>query len=412
MRNFIEKMKSAGLVETVTEPTSANLEAARKAFGAEKMLLFENLDGRRCVMNTVFDRKSLAIALNIPETEIVRRLAKATFSGTVREAGELAFAKPDLFALPILKHFPKDGGNYITAGVVFSAFDGVENASIHRLMVKDATHLVGRIVEGRHTDKLMKAAFAKGERLPAAIAIGCHPAVTFAACTRVPEGCEMKYAAEIVGRPLDVYRCPNGICVPDAEIVLYGWITQDSAKEGPFVDISGTYDPVRMQPVIEIAGMYTKPDYIYHALIPAGAEHKMLMGAPYEPRIFQAVSAGVNVKDVYLTKGGAGYFHAVIQIKKMTEGDAKNAIMAAFGAHTSLKHVVVVDEDIDIYNPEDVEFAIATRVRADKDILVISGVRGSSLDPCRIGDGLNVKAGVDATYPLGEAENYIRAEIN
>jgi 3-polyprenyl-4-hydroxybenzoate decarboxylase and related decarboxylases len=96
----------------------------------------------------------------------------------------------------------------------------------------------------------------------------------------------------------------------------------------------------------------------------------------------------------------------------MTEGDAKNAIMAAFGAHTSLKHVVVVDEDIDIHNPEDVEFAIATRVRADRDILVISGVRGSSLDPCRIGDGLNVKAGVDATYPLGEAENYIRAEIN
>ncbi|HJJ48588.1 MAG TPA: UbiD family decarboxylase [Methanocorpusculum sp.] len=412
MRDFIEKMKNAGLVETISGRVSPDLEAARIAYNAKKMLLFENLDGHRCVMNTVFDRKSLAVALNIPEKEIVPLLSKATFSGKVREAGDLSFAKADLTKLPILKHFPKDGGKYITTGVVFSAFDSIENASIHRLMVKDATHLVGRIVEGRHTDKLMKAAFAKGEKLPIAIAIGCHPAVTFAACTRVPEGCELNYAAEILGKDLEVFRCPNKIRVPDAEIVLYGWITQETAKEGPFVDISGTYDPVRPQPVIELEGMFTKPDYIYHALIPAGAEHKMLMGAPYEPRIFQAVAAGVNVKDVYLTKGGAGYFHAVIKIKKMTEGDAKNAIMAAFGAHTSLKHVIIVDEDIDIYNPEDVEFAIATRVRADKDILVISGVRGSSLDPCRIGDGLNVKAGVDATYPLDEAENYIRAEIN
>ena len=412
MRTFIEKMKAAGLVETIRQPVSSDLEAARIIRGADKMLCFEDLDGHVCVANTVFDRKSLSVALDIPETEIVPRLAKSSYSGRVVNAGSLTFREANLDELPILRHFPKDGGKYITTGIVFSAYGGVVNASIHRLMVLDAKHLVGRIVEGRHTDKLMKAAFANGEKLPIAIAIGTHPAVTFAACTRVPEGCEMKYAAEILQSDLKVYTCPNGVAVPEAEIVLYGWITPEVHEEGPFVDISGTYDPVRKQPVIELAGMYMKQDYIYHALIPAGPEHKMLMGAPYEPRIFQAVSAGVNVKDVYLTKGGAGYFHAVIKIKKMTEGDAKNAIMAAFGAHTSLKHVVVVDEDIDIYNPEDVEFAIATRVRADRDILVISGVRGSSLDPCRMGDGLNVKAGVDATYPLDEAENYIRAEIN
>ena len=94
----------------------------------------------------------------------------------------------------------------------------------------------------------------------------------------------------------------------------------------------------------------------------------------------------------------------------MTEGDGKNAIMAAFAAHTSLKHVVVVDSDINIYSPEDVEFAVATRVRADEDVMIISGVRGSSLDPCRIGDGLNVKGGVDATIPLGREDEFIRAD--
>ncbi|MBO5368880.1 UbiD family decarboxylase, partial [Methanocorpusculum sp.] len=178
----------------------------------------------------------------------------------------------------------------------------------------------------------------------------------------------------------------------------------------PFVDISGTYDPIRMQPVIELAGMHLKEDFIYHALVPAGAEHKMLMGAPYEPKIYAAVAGVTSVRDVYLTKGGAGYFHAVVQIQKMTEGDGKNAIMAAFAAHTSLKHVVVVDPDINIYSPEDVEFAVATRVRADEDVMIISGVRGSSLDPCRIGDGLNVKAGVDATIPLGFEDEFIRAD--
>lgn len=410
MREFIQNMIQAGLAEVVSRSVSTDLEAAELAFHTNKMLYFEDLEGHKAVMNTIVDRTSLAAALGIPEGDLVKRLAACTFSGETISGGELEFEPADLSRIPILKHFPKDAGRYLTTGIVFSAFGGVENASIHRLLVKDNTHLVGRIVEGRHTYKLLQAALAKGENLPIAITIGTHPAVTFAACTRVPEGKEMAYAAEICGRPLALYTCPNGVRVPDAEIILYGWMTAELAEEGPFVDISGTYDPVRMQPVIELAGMYCKEDFIYHALVPAGAEHKMLMGAPYEPKIYAAVAGVTNVRDVYLTRGGAGYFHAVVQIKKMTEGDGKNAIMAAFAAHTSLKHVVVVDEDINIYNPEDVEFAVATRVRADEDVMIISGVRGSSLDPCRIGDGLNVKAGVDATMPLGFEDEFIRAD--
>ena len=410
MRDFIQNMIDAGLAETISHPVSTNLEAAQLAFNTDKMLVFENLEGHKAVMNTVVDRKSLAVALGIPEGDLVKRLAACNFSGTVTDGGTLEFEAANLSKIPILKHFPKDAGRYITTGIVFSAFDGVENASIHRLLVKDDTHLVGRIVEGRHTYKLLQSAISKGEKLPIAITIGTHPAVTFAACTRVPEGKEMAYAAEICGKELPLYTCPNGVRVPDAEIILYGWMTADLAEEGPFVDISGTYDPIRMQPVIELEGMRLKDDFIYHGLVPAGAEHKMLMGAPYEPKIYAAVSGVTNVCDVYLTRGGAGYFHAVVQIKKMTEGDGKNAIMAAFAAHTSLKHVVVVDSDINIYSPEDVEFAIATRVRADEDVMIISGVRGSSLDPCRIGDGLNVKAGVDATIPLGREDEFIRAD--
>jgi UbiD family decarboxylase len=136
-----------------------------------------------------------------------------------------------------------------------------------------------------------------------------------------------------------------------------------------------------------------------------------MMGVPYEPKIYAAVAGVTTVRNVVLTEGGCCYLHAVIQIEKQTEGDGKNAIMAAFAAHTSLKHVVVVDEDIDILDMADVEFAIATRVKADKDIMIIPGVRGSSLDPRGSLDGTTTKMGIDATKVLAEAENFERARM-
>jgi UbiD family decarboxylase len=121
------------------------------------------------------------------------------------------------------------------------------------------------------------------------------------------------------------------------------------------------------------------------------------------------VGAVTGVRNVHLTDGGCGYLHAVIQVRKSTQGDGKNAILAALAAHTSLKHVVVVDEDIDPFDPREVEYAIATRVRGDRDVMVITGARGSSLDPCRLEDGTNVKVGVDATMVMGEEHRFRRA---
>jgi len=277
------------------------------------------------------------------------------------------------------------------------------------MMVIGSDRVAARLVEGRHTDVMHREALARGERLPVAVVIGTHPAVTFASCTRVPEGKELAFAAELMGGELPVWECGNGVLVPDAEIVLEGYIGTERAEEGPFVDITGTYDFERIQPVIEFTGMYTKPGVIYHSILPGGNEHKLLMGVPYEPRIYKAVAGVTSVRNVVLTTGGCGYLHAVVQIRKNTQGDGKNAIMAAFAAHTSLKHVVVVDEDIDPFDMGDVEYAIATRVRGDRDLMVITGVRGSSLDPCREGDGTNVKIGIDATMVRGEEEKFVRA---
>lgn len=409
MREFLKQMEEKGLVEEIPGPVSAEYEAAKIAAGDNRILRFRDLDGKEAVMNLTATRRALSHALGIPEEEIVPRLAAACFSGEVKIGGKVRTWEPDLSSLPVMKFYPGDAGRYITAGIVFARLDGVENASIHRMLVLDGKRVAARLVEGRHTHGMLMAALDRGEKLPVAVAIGVHPAVTFASCTRVPPGRELPFAAELMGGELQVSRCGNGVLVPEAEIILEGFIGAERAREGPFVDITGTYDEVRQEPVIEFTGMQAKEDCIYASILPGGNEHRMLMGVPYEPIIYRAVSAVTKVRNVHLTRGGCGYLHAVIQVRKATQGDGKNAILAAFAAHTSLKHVVVVDEDIDPFDLHDVEYAVATRVRGDRDILVITGARGSSLDPCQLDDGTNVKVGVDATMVAGEEDRFRRA---
>jgi UbiD family decarboxylase len=164
------------------------------------------------------------------------------------------------------------------------------------------------------------------------------------------------------------------------------------------VDITGTVDGVREQPVVEIDRVYHMPEPIFHAILPGGYEHYMMMGLPKEPLIHRAVGAVVpQVRAVRLTEGGCCWLHAVVSIKQQKEGDAKNAMMAAFAGHASLKRVVVVDEDVDPFDDHAVEWALATRFQADRDTMVVQGARGSSLDPSA--DGTTAKLGLDATIP-------------
>jgi UbiD family decarboxylase len=410
LRQYLGRLEDDGAAIVVDQPVSPEYDGPRRSAATCTTLIFNDLgNGWRGVMNLVSDRASIARALDLPPEGVLPTLAAARFDGDVAIDGGLTMSPADLGAIPIMKHYPRDAGPYITAGIVFSRYGGVQNASVHRMLVDGRDRLVARLVEGRHTYNLHRQALADGEPLPVAIAIGVHPAVMLAACTRVPEGKELAYAAELLGGELPVRECGNGVLVPDAEIVLEGSIGPATADEGPFVDITGTYDPVRVQPVIELEGMAIRPDPVYHGILPGGAEHKALMGAPYEPIIYRAVAGVTRVRNVVLTPGGCGYLHAVVQVNKATDGDGKNACMAAFAAHTSLKHVVVVDEDIDPCDMGEVEYAIATRVRGDRDLLVVAGARGSSLDPSRIGDGLNVKVGIDATMDLGREDEFVRA---
>ena len=198
------------------------------------------------------------------------------------------------------------------------------------MQVLDDHRVAARLVEGRHTHVMVKKALAKGEKLPVAVAIGTHPAVTFERHPR-PHGHGVPFAAELMGGRLKVKRCRNGMLVPEAEIVLEGYITAISRRRGrsstsPGLTIRSGCSTSSNSPGCTQAGLHLPWDP------PGGDEHKILMGAPYEPKIYKAVAGVTEVRNVVLTKGGCGYLHAVIQIKKSTQGDAKNAIMAAFAA--------------------------------------------------------------------------------
>ena len=205
----------------------------------------------------------------------------------------------------------------------------------------------------------------------------------------------------------DLVKCKTvDLEVPaDCEFVLEGRITKEKATEGPFLDLTGVVDRVRQQPVVEIKCITHRKNPIYQTILAGKNEHKFLMGMPKEPTIYNEVNKVCQCKDVYITPGGCSWLHAVVQIKKQNADDGKKAIAAAFEGHKSLKHCVVVDEDINIYDPHDVEWAIATRFQADKNTVILSNQPGSSLDPS--GDltegkkATTAKAGLDATVPIG-----------
>lgn len=416
-RTFINQLKENGKLVEIFQSVSPRFEASKIAKNTKTPVLFHDISGSKVIMNLLGSRDELASMLGVPKEEIIKKLSEVSPEGEVKLVSEsptleVIEDQVDLTKLPILTHFEKDGSPYITAGIVVSEYGGTINASIHRLMLAGKDKLAARLVPPRHTYLLHKKAAEKGEPLPVAIVLGCDPTIIYATSTRVPVGKEFEYAAALRGAPIELFECANGVKVPHAEIVLEGYIDPvERIDEGPFVDITGTYDVVRKEPVIHITRVIHRKDPIYHGILPAGPEHLLMMGVPYEPRIYRSVGEVTTVKNVVLTEGGCCYLHAVVQIEKQTEGDGKNAIMAAFAAHTSLKHVVVVDEDINIFDPNDVEFAIATRVKGDMDILIIPNVRGSSLDPRGAPDGTTTKVGIDATKVLVEKENFERAVI-
>ncbi|MDW0197322.1 MAG: UbiD family decarboxylase [Nitrososphaeraceae archaeon] len=313
----------------------------------------------------------------------------------------------NLFHLPIVTHFEKDSGAFITSSLVIAKDKetGTQNLSTHRLLRLDKKRMAIRMVEGRHLHKCFTSAKDHNEDLPVSIIIGTHPAVSVAAAYQAPYGeNELNIANALMRNKLSLTKSPGtGLNVPtNSEILLEGRILADETAEEQMVEMLRTYDIKRKQPVFELDKIYLTSDPIYHDILPGYGEHRLLMGLPIESKIFHSVKDVIpGTRKVHLTDGGSNWLVAVIQIKKRLEGEPKNAIIAAFAGHPSLKIAIVVDDDIDPTNPIEVEYAISTRCQADKDLVAISNSKGSSLDPSSDQNNLlTTKMGIDATATL------------
>jgi UbiD family decarboxylase len=244
--------------------------------------------------------------------------------------------------------------------------------------------------------------------------VGNAPNVLLAAAISVPLGQnELEIANTLESLHVTRARTFDALIPAEAEFVLEGVVRlEDRAPEGPFVDLTETYDFVREEPVFEVKLITHRKDALWQALLPGKLEHKILMGMPREPTIFKEVNdAGVECLDVNVNPGGCSWLHAVVKIRKKHEDDGRKAIEAAFRGHKSCKHVYVVDEDIDIYDPLDTEWALATRFQADRDLMLTGKEKGSSLDPSADPEtNITQKCGFDCTKPLKAGKkNYEKA---
>jgi len=429
-RKFLEQLESEGKLTRIRKEVSTELEMAGiiDSLG-EKPCFFEKVKESSIpvVAGLVSSKELVAKALNVDIKQILRKLSSAIenpSSPEVVEKGEcqeIVERNVDLTKLPIMRYTEKDGGKYVPSAIsIVKDPELGRNTCFHRLMLIGKNKFVARIVEDRGTDTALKKA---GGELDIAMCIGNSTAVLLAASTSLPKGVDELGMANVLEKT-ELVKCKTvDVEVPrDCEIVLEGRITKERVPEGPFLDLTGIVDRVRQQPVIEIKCITHRNKPIYQTILAGRNEHKVLMGMPKEPTIFNEVNKVCECSDVYITPGGCSWLHAVIQIKKQNPDDGKKVIKAAFDGHKSLKHCVVVDDDVNIYDSNDVEWALATRFQADKAAVILPNQRGSSLDPS--GDltegkkARTCKMGLDATIPLRgtgkgfKKEEYRKVDLN
>jgi len=423
LRNFLDGLEKEGRIIHVKEETDPKLSAAKILKENDGcVVMFDKVKGSeyKAVAGVCSSRENFAKAMGIKKEDLLFKIAeviKKPSKPKVVEKGacqEVVEKDVDLSKIPVFTHASKDLGPYITAGVYVSKNKvGRENLAFHRSSPIRKDKLVARICH-RDTWKFLEEA---GGELDVAICIGLDPTVLLAASISAGDTNEIEIANSM--RPLNLVKClTNDLLVPaDAEIVLEGVLTtKEKHTEGPFPDISGTFDVVREEPVIKIKKITHRKNPIYQGLLPAYNEHRLLMGMPKEPTIFNAVNEVAKCKNVLITPGGCCWLHAIVQIEKKNADDGMKAAEAAHKGHGSLKHAIVVDDDVDIYDLAEVEWAIATRFQADKNTKIWRGP-GSSLDATaeKIEGSdrlMTAKVAIDATIPWGKnTEKCLKANL-
>lgn len=362
------------------------------------------------VSGLLSQRSWMAEAAGVAERDLVSRFqdacrnplpCKEIASAPVQEHVHRNFDLAGLFPLPT--HNQHDHGPYITAGLLITRdARGQQNVSIHRLQVSGPDRL-GALLLPRHTLALFRDRENADEDLDVAIVVGADPLTLMASQAIVPLGQdELEISGALRGSPLPVARCLNSeIRVPaNAEIVLEGrLLAKVREPEGPFGEFPQYYGERADRHVIELSTVTHRRDPIYHTIVGGGREHLLLGCIPREGSFLSELQRNFPcVIGVHLPVGGTCRYHLYVQVDRPAPGEVKNVILAALSVHYDIKHVTVVDADVDVQNPAEVEWAVATRFQADRDLVVVAGTQGSKLDPSTAA-GVGAKMGLDATIP-------------
>jgi 2,5-furandicarboxylate decarboxylase 1 len=391
------------------------LAAISHKLDRKQAVLFEHVEGSgiSVVTNVLGTRKRFSLAIGSDEptmihSHILESMSNISSKKTIEDEPPFCDnSSKDLYDLPIIMHFEKDAGHYITSSIVYAKDQERENqnSSIHRFLRLDRNHMAIRMVEGRHLHKCYSFAKEHGEDLKVTVVVGVHPAISIASAYQAAYGFdEMILANSLLKGELSLSKSDySGLYIPTfSEIVLEGRILQDKTSEEWMVEMLRTYDIKRQQPVFELDRIKFRNNALFQDILPGYSEHRLLMGLPVEAKLYEGVKNVVaSTKTVHLSDGGSNWLTAIIQIHKRLEGESKNALLAAFANHPSLKIAIVVDDDIDPTDAVAVEYAISTRCQADKGLLIIPNAKGSSLDPSS--DQVNLlttKLGIDATVSL------------
>ena len=430
LRNFLSKLEKEDKLIRIKKPVSVNKEIADIIYSLdEQPVIFENVKGYDFPVfaGITSNRDIIAKGLGTTKDKLLFKLVDALRNPKKPEmvdkapCQEVVIKNPDISKLPLLFHLDGDGGRYATATVAtIKDPDTGRNVSYHRLMEIGKNKFTARLIAKRQTrttyDKL------EGD-LEMAVCIGNSVAVMVAASLGPPSGVDEFGIANALDKTPLVKCITKDLEVPaESEFVIEGRLTKELDREGPFVDLTETRDFERQEPVFVVDCITHRKDAMYQALIPGRFEHKILMGMPKEPTIYNEVSKVADCKNVLVTIGGGSWLHGIVQIKKKHPDDGKKAIEAAFEGHKSMKHVTIVDEDVDIYSPTAMEWALATRFQGDKDLVIKPDQPGSSLDPSGKHEPgkktLTTKVGFDATIPTGvdkkkyEVVKYKKVDIN